>query len=76
MDDLSFLQHLDSEAIEELYQKYRNDPGSIDHSWHHFFQGFDLARRDFSLAALFLWITPLYKITGNRHGKIIVILIP
>jgi 2-oxoglutarate dehydrogenase E1 component len=48
MDDLSFLQHLDTEAIEELYQKYRKDPGSIDPSWHHFFQGFDLARRDFS----------------------------
>jgi 2-oxoglutarate dehydrogenase E1 component len=48
MDDLSFLQHLDSDAIEELYQKYREDPGSIDPSWHHFFQGFDLARHDFS----------------------------
>jgi len=48
MADLSFLQHLDTEAIEELYQKYREDPGSIDPSWHHFFQGFDLARRDFS----------------------------
>jgi len=48
MDDLSFLQSLDSEAIEELYQKYRNDPESVDSSWHHFFQGFDLARRDYS----------------------------
>ncbi len=48
MDDLSFLQHLDTEAVEELYQKYRQDPGSIDPSWHHFFQGFDLARRDYS----------------------------
>ena len=48
MDGLSFLQHLDSEAIEELYNKYRKDPGSVDPSWHHFFQGFDLARRDFS----------------------------
>lgn len=48
MDDLSFLQSLDTEAIEELYQKYRKDPGSIDPSWHHFFQGFDLARRDYS----------------------------
>ena len=48
MDDLSFLQHLDTEAVDELYQKYRVDPNSIDPSWHHFFQGFDLARRDFS----------------------------
>ena len=48
MDDLSFLQHLDTEAIEELYQKYRKDPDSVDPSWHHFFQGFDLARRDYS----------------------------
>jgi 2-oxoglutarate dehydrogenase E1 component len=48
MDDLSFLQHLDTDAIEALYQQYREDPGSIDPGWHHFFQGFDLARRDFS----------------------------
>ncbi len=48
MDDLSFLQHLDAEAVDELYQKYREDPNSIDPSWLHFFQGFDLARRDFS----------------------------
>ncbi len=48
MDELSFLQNLDTEAIEELYQKYRKDPGSVDSSWHHFFQGFDLARRNFS----------------------------
>ena len=48
MDDLSFLQNLDSEAIEELYINYRKDPDSVDPSWHHFFQGFDLARRDYS----------------------------
>ncbi|MEJ2596188.1 MAG: 2-oxoglutarate dehydrogenase subunit E1 [bacterium] len=33
---------------EELYQKYRTDPDSIDPSWLHFFQGFDLARKDYS----------------------------
>jgi len=48
MDDLSFLQSLDTEAIEELYQKYRKDPALVDASWHHFFQGFDLARKDYS----------------------------
>ena len=48
MDDLSFLQNLDTGALEELYRKYRQDPDSIDPSWHHFFRGFDLARRDFS----------------------------
>lgn len=48
MDDLSFLQSLNSEAIEELYKKYRDDPALVDASWHHFFQGFDLARRDYS----------------------------
>jgi len=48
MDDLSFLQSLNSEAIEELYRKYRENPESVDPSWHHFFQGFDLARRDYS----------------------------
>ncbi|MEZ5069663.1 MAG: hypothetical protein R2751_01515 [Bacteroidales bacterium] len=47
MDALTFLQGLNSDAIEELYQNYRNDPDSIDASWLHFFQGFDLARRDY-----------------------------
>ncbi|MBN1131817.1 MAG: 2-oxoglutarate dehydrogenase E1 component [Bacteroidales bacterium] len=49
MDDLSFLQNLDTEALEQLYRDYRNDPDSIDKSWHHFFQGFDLARKDLSV---------------------------
>jgi len=48
MDDLSFLQSLDTEAIEELYQKYRKDPALVDPSWLYFFHGFDLARKDYS----------------------------
>ncbi|RPI44487.1 MAG: 2-oxoglutarate dehydrogenase E1 component, partial [Bacteroidetes bacterium] len=46
MDDLSFLQNLDPGAIEDLYNKYREDPDSVDVSWKYFFSGFDLARRD------------------------------
>ena len=29
--------------IEELYQSYRQDPNSVELSWHYFFQGWDLA---------------------------------
>ncbi|PID92696.1 MAG: 2-oxoglutarate dehydrogenase E1 component [Bacteroidetes bacterium] len=47
MDGLSFLQQLDAEAIEALYQQYKDDPASVEPSWHHFFQGFDFARRDY-----------------------------
>lgn len=50
MDELSFLQNLDAEALEDLYRKYRANPTSsdLDPSWLNFFRGFDLARREFS----------------------------
>lgn len=34
---------MDPEAIEELYDKYKSDPESVDESFRYFFQGFDLA---------------------------------
>jgi 2-oxoglutarate dehydrogenase E1 component len=33
----------DTEAIEDLYRLYLDDPESLDESWRHFFSGFDLA---------------------------------
>src|SRR5262245_759642 len=30
------------EALEELYQRWRRDPASVDASWQHFFDGFEL----------------------------------
>jgi 2-oxoglutarate dehydrogenase E1 component len=30
------------EVIEDYYQRWRKDPGSVDESWRHFFEGFEL----------------------------------
>lgn len=43
MENDSPLSNLDIAAIEELYQKFKNDPKSIDQSWINFFKGFELA---------------------------------
>lgn len=34
---------VDLDAIEDLYRRYKADPGSVDESFRYFFQGFDLA---------------------------------
>ncbi len=38
---------MDLDAIEALYKKYKDDPGSVDASFQFFFQGFDLATRQY-----------------------------
>ena len=43
MDELSFLSNADSEAIEDLYRKYKQDPESIETGWRRFFQGFEFS---------------------------------
>ena len=49
MDRFSFLNTVHTGFIEELYQKYLEDPDSVEPSWRSFFQGYDLANSDFSL---------------------------
>jgi 2-oxoglutarate dehydrogenase E1 component len=38
-----FISRANSDYIETLYEKYLEDPRSLDQSWHAFFAGFDLA---------------------------------
>ena len=45
MDKHSYLGSADSEYIESLYNKYREDPSSVDESWRKFFEGFEFAGR-------------------------------
>src|SRR4051812_33767182 len=33
------------DAIESAYQRWRQDPASVDESWRYFFQGFDLGQQ-------------------------------
>ncbi len=42
-------ESMEIEAIEELYKKYKEAPESVDDSFRHFFQGFDLATTSFPL---------------------------
>jgi 2-oxoglutarate dehydrogenase E1 component len=49
MDRFSFLNTVHTGFIEDLYQKYLEDPDAVEPSWRSFFQGYDLANSDFSL---------------------------
>ncbi len=51
MDDFSFVGNSDIEAVESLYQQYKNDPSSVDPGYVHFFKGFDFALAHFNGAA-------------------------
>ena len=44
MDNYSYLSNAETSFIEELYQKYKNNPDSIDIGWKKFFEGFDFAK--------------------------------
>ena len=44
MDKFSFLGALHTGLIEEMYDKYLQDPQSIEEEWRNFFQGFDFAK--------------------------------
>ena len=43
MDKYSYLNKMDNSVIEELFNKYKADPGSVDPSWRDFFAGFEFS---------------------------------
>ncbi|MBN2480215.1 MAG: 2-oxoglutarate dehydrogenase E1 component [Bacteroidales bacterium] len=45
MDKFSFIDQGNIDSIENLYSQYENNPGLVDQSWRHFFQGFEFARQ-------------------------------
>ena len=48
MDDLSYLGHGDIDAIEKIYQQFKDNPDSVDESWKKFFQGFEFSKQYYS----------------------------
>lgn len=48
-DKFSWLNGADPGLIDQLYQSYKQDPGSVDEGMKKFFEGFEFARTDFSL---------------------------
>ncbi|MRI62620.1 2-oxoglutarate dehydrogenase E1 component [Ornithobacterium rhinotracheale] len=47
MERFSFLNAVHAEYIDELYQKYKKYPDSVDPSWRSFFQGFDFGQQNY-----------------------------
>src|SRR5690606_5158995 len=43
MDKYSYISNAHVAYIDELYQDFKKDPGSVDPSWKTFFDGFDFA---------------------------------
>lgn len=48
MDKFSYMGNIDISAVEQMYQQYQEDPGSVEKSWHRFFEGFEFARTQFN----------------------------
>ena len=48
MDKFSFLGTLHAGMVEQMYEKYLQDPNSIEEEWSNFFQGFDFAKATYS----------------------------
>ncbi len=44
MDKFSYLSNVGSAWLDDLYQQYLNDPGSVETGWARFFEGFEFAR--------------------------------
>lgn len=51
MDEFSFLGNASPDWIEEQYQKFRQDPDSVESSWAHFFAGFEFAKTSYDTAS-------------------------
>lgn len=47
MADYSYLSNADPNALEALYQQFKQDPTSIDEGWKKFFEGFEFAQQTF-----------------------------
>lgn len=47
MDKFTFVGNSDVNAIDDLYEKYKNNPESVDIEWARFFEGIDFAKMDF-----------------------------
>ena len=47
MDQFSYLNTLDNAVMEDLLEKYRKDPASVDESWRKFFEGFEFCQKNY-----------------------------
>jgi 2-oxoglutarate dehydrogenase E1 component len=47
MDKFSYLSSMDNSVFEELYEKYKADPDSVEESWREFFEGFEFSQKNY-----------------------------
>lgn len=47
MDKFSYLSNADVSAVEDLYQRYIDNPESVEEGWAKFFAGFEFARKNY-----------------------------
>ena len=45
MDKHSFLQNIDIELVEKIYQEYLKNPDEVEDTWRKFFDGFEFAQK-------------------------------
>jgi 2-oxoglutarate dehydrogenase E1 component len=48
MDKYSYLSNADVTVFDDLYQKFKNNPDSVDITWKAFFEGFEFQHADYS----------------------------
>ncbi len=49
MDKFSYLGNADVSSIESQFQQFLKDPGSVEESWRHFFEGFEFAQKHYDV---------------------------
>lgn len=52
MDKHSYLSNADVSAVEDLYNKYLENPNEVDEGWARFFEGFEFARKNYDVDSL------------------------
>ena len=50
MDKFSFLGNTDINTLEELYQKYIENPEQLEETWQNFFKGFEFAQKHYPIS--------------------------
>ncbi|MCF8217988.1 MAG: 2-oxoglutarate dehydrogenase E1 component [Bacteroidales bacterium] len=62
MDNHSYINNADPAWIEQQYQRYLQDPESVEKSWQHFFRGFEFAQKEYPVSQGELEIPSEFKV--------------
>ena len=68
MDKFSFVGSSHIEAIDKLYEQYKNDPESVDESYRSFFQGFDFALENYQQPSTAGYVDKEFQVLNLIHA--------